>query len=590
MTRSTSIAPHAAYIGSCVWSWTGHEFVNGVYHSHENEQPVLLHAPPASSKTYSTFKQIAGFQETGEWAPATYLTSRGELYTQAEQLSNLFNLTCKVIPAPKRDCPCFDPSDLRYEPFAAELYEYGVSGSTLHEVLDLPCKGRCEYIQELRTIEEEPTRFDVLIGHPLHANINAVIDERIVVFDEFPVDAFVTTFKNPGPKVNQYLKHQNKLPFDSWQDLVSNRDSSAATDLSRLHYPPVTVPGLIKLPEDMRYPCAAPYLVAAVIDGSDLGNGVEYSKPNSRTITLYEKDQDEITIFNPPTLRMTSTQKEETIEPWAILGLDGTPCRPLWDLIFAENIEERSVLSETQRRAFEKKALGLTLYRIGQGLKPYNGQYVEPAKDAKMLAEIHRWERQRPALITTKNALHQYQAEAVTELVDNVGYYGDIKSSNRFARADVGCVFGSPHPGDAVIKRWCGLLGLSTTVPGRGMNKDYGGPVQNAVYEYFVHDRVYQAVLRFVRGDSPATVYVNTETIDKWIKPDARINGNPSSTPTKDNVLRFIHGEAEVTTSDIAAEVDVGQERVRQILNELEEEGQVQKVQQGRGPLPTKWG
>jgi predicted transcriptional regulator of viral defense system len=122
------------------------------------------------------------------------------------------------------------------------------------------------------------------------------------------------------------------------------------------------------------------------------------------------------------------------------------------------------------------------------------------------------------------------------------------------------------------------------------MNKDYGGPTQNEVYEHFVHDQVYQAVMRFVRGDSPATVYVTTEAIEKWIEPDGVKYYIPNSQPTKDQVATILKKRSPLTTSEVTESVDVSQDRVRQILRELEKEDRVELIQPGRGPRPAMWG
>jgi hypothetical protein len=201
--------------------------------------------------------------------------------------------------------------------------------------------------------------------------------------------------------------------------------------------------------------------VYAVIGGEDLGNGIEYAELNDGKITLYEKGREEITILSPPTLREANSDVGK-IEPWAVLGLDGTPCPLLWNLLFQRELEQRAVLSEKQRHGFEKTALGLTLYRVGRGLKPYDGRYVNPQRDAEILREIQELEHQRPAIISTKTAENQYtsveveinpRSVRVANLVGQIEHYGDIKSLNELGDTTVGCVFGAPHPGDHVIKR-----------------------------------------------------------------------------------------------------------------------------------------
>jgi len=80
-------------------------------------------------------------------------------------------------------------------------------------------------------------------------------------------------------------------------------------------------------------------------------------------------------------------------------------------------------------------------------------------------------------------------------------------------------ISGSPLPGDDVIKHWTGLCG-EATAPKRsnGTLVGYDGFGQT-VYEYFTHQQVFQAILRFGRevSETTTTVYLNTTALPTWL-------------------------------------------------------------------------
>jgi hypothetical protein len=104
-------------------------------------------------------------------------------------------------------------------------------------------------------------------------------------------------------------------------------------------------------------------------------------------------------------------------------------------------------------------------------------------------------------------------------------------------------VFGTPYPGDDVIKRWAGLCGVGVDPQGIGKNKKFveaGDSLESnndrkigvdsvpegigkEIYEHYVHDQVVQAILRFGRDKSVienggATVYVSTHALPSWFE------------------------------------------------------------------------
>jgi len=144
---------------------------------------TLTDAPPASGKTTGTWEIIGEFDDH-----FTYLTKREDLYEQAVELGMESNLSPTVIPSPHRTCPSFDSESPHYNPEAPELHSLGVQAGALHDLLDLTCTPDCPYQRFWEDFEAE--EHDVLIGHYKYAYNSSVVENRIVVIDEFPGDAF----------------------------------------------------------------------------------------------------------------------------------------------------------------------------------------------------------------------------------------------------------------------------------------------------------------------------------------------------------------------------------------------------------------
>ena len=127
-----------------------------------SEKPTIVNAPPGSGKTHSVSRlaKVLDF-------PVTYLTERRKLYRDMEQLCDDMGVSSYVLPSPHEDCPTFDQDNSncqRGEQEARTLYQNGLQGKTIHDVLNLECDEgwSCPYIDRL---DFDPENFDVLIGH-----------------------------------------------------------------------------------------------------------------------------------------------------------------------------------------------------------------------------------------------------------------------------------------------------------------------------------------------------------------------------------------------------------------------------------------
>jgi len=105
------------------------------------------------------------------------------------------------------------------------------------------------------------------------------------------------------------------------------------------------------------------------------------------------------------------------------------------------------------------------------------------------------------------------------------------KSSNDFETESLGVVAGMPHPGDDLVRLWAGLCGEPVEITRSDdvdVEKSFGD-LGDKIYQYFAHDQVVQAVLRFGRDETVfenggATVYISTYALPDWFEIEAEFN------------------------------------------------------------------
>ena len=179
------------------------------------DRPTLVHSPPASGKTVSTFDRAAKLGQ-----PVTYLTERTDLYGQAEGLAFDNDLQPYVLPSPHSDCPTFRGDNGKDKAEQVKgLYDRVPNAKLIHEQLELPCNDDCEYLDRL---DFEPDHWDVLIGHYRHGYAEKYTENRIVVVDEFAGSSFLTHFADPEPIITAFAQEYESFPSDGYADLLDS--------------------------------------------------------------------------------------------------------------------------------------------------------------------------------------------------------------------------------------------------------------------------------------------------------------------------------------------------------------------------------
>lgn len=562
----------------------------------EQPEASVLEALPATGKSRGSIEWAS---RTGN--PLTVLAPRHNLLdNEYEPWCDEFGLNPYRLPSFYRDCPSIDdegnPVDETAEALKAE-YEQDYPVEEVHENHpESACQedGPCPYIEALSF---DPDSYDVLLGTYRHAHVEEWIEDRYVVFDEFPGDDFLKTFGGDiASVISAYPDDEDELPFSSYRDLqlrrgddslqgeiVAWKDSlpSSLYDSSHPRRSPIT----------SAHPLA-PLATLAVIEMKPLENKWYYADLGEGRKAVLNPLDDNWTFLLPPGLSSAES----------VVGLDGTPNPALWRLALDEPVQTIELMGPAEKREYLRDVLGLEFVQTTKNWKPMqSGRGAAPPKDLALIEGIARREDSTPALISSRKAIAEYRDYGLNELTEKVEHYGNLKGMNKFADERLGIILGNPHPGDEEIQLWSAFAGVSASrrsVEGEelsGKATDYG-PYGNSVMRTMVHNEVLQAAMRFGRqesnGERGATVYIHTCAIPDWISVKKRIPEVQSWTTGKQGMkdvieaIKSLEGwrDDEWRATALYDYTSIGERQVRDCLEDLADAGYIECCgKKGRG-------
>jgi len=562
--------------------------------AYERGDRVLIEALPTLGKSYGA---IAAAAETDE--AITVLTGRGrkEQYAQIRDWCERHGLDYYTLPSFKRDC---DTANGEHgEDWVATVddwYARGATPQTIHAHAEselgrpLPCQEHeeqeCPYSAKWRF---DPDEYDVLIGHYSHANKRSVVQGRTVVLDEYPGGAYEQTLAYRLPSaVSRFLATTDAVPFEDYTDLVENRDDEQRRADALAYFladgddvddgPTLDRDELDVLADDSAH-ALGPIATFVVLAGDDLGNGFERTDLGDHGVGLFDRRDGRVHILSPPALDYTS----------GVVGLDGTPTKALWELTLGERrLNHRQILSDDERREYVRDVLGLKLVRTTDAVKPYNSSdHVAVEQDAALLDAVRDRHGERPALITTAAAEHEYDADGLLDdVVDGSKHYGNVLGSNEFKTRRLGAVIGSNHYGDGFIKK-IGAYAGETIERGdeKGAALSYGDFGDDVLTHMREHETL-QAAMRFGRDGNGAVVYVHTDTLPDWvpIAGEGRVvkTWSDGQRDVLDAVRDLDDGWSTADVADHPA-VSIGERQVRDHLHDLADRGYLDVDVDGNG-------
>lgn len=572
---------------------------NLIQHGFDLSDTALIEALPVSGKSYGVVQWAA---QTGK--PLTVFAPRHDLLEEYEKRCETFDLAHRRLPSFYRDCDSFDENgDGEFDPVnyaAKELkrdYKRGLSGEALHsQHPDTPCQtdGDCSFVTKR---EFEPGDFDVLLGTYRHAYREKWIEGRYVAIDEFPEDAFLTKFENGiEPVVSAYLEdYEDELPFSNHRDFLRRMDDSDVRDEVKEWKKSISWPYDYGHARRSPVPSAhalAPMAVLALIEEDQLENDWGYADLGNGRIAVCNPKDNEWTFHLPPNLSGAES----------IVTLDGTPNKTLWELTLNEPLEAFSLLDEGEHEVYLREILGYRFIQTTTRWRAIQGKDgASPPKDLAFIEGVADKECRTPALLSSKEAIRQYESKGLREITDTIEHYNRLKGMNRFGTERLGIVLGNPHPGDDEIEKWAALAGESAKrkevngEPVTGDATDYGS-FGNEVMHTLIHDEVLQAAMRFGReredGVRGATVYLHTSALPSWLPVEKQIPRIQAWLTEKDGMrdtieaIRSLEKTRDETwkATDLYDRTSISNRHVRNRLDNLAEEGYIEyEGKWGRG-------
>ncbi len=544
----------------------------------ENGEQVLVEALPSVGKSRGIVDAAAETE-----VPVTILTQRHDLYDQLGDWCGDLRLRYQRLPSFTEDCPtyCGDHGEQIRET-VRDWYDRGASAQQIHaraaEELghDLPCQqgSECPYASKWKF---DPDGFDVLIGHYRHAKKTEVVEDRVVVFDEFAEDAFDTVLdENLDRAVTRFLADSD-LPLDSVTDLLEERgDDSMANQIAlrELRDAGIERHGNVVFDDNSTH-AAAPRAVYTLLDASDVPvDGWERSVLPDGSIGVFDRGGQVVRIREPPELEDAA----------GVIALDGTPTKLLWESTLGVSLDHRRVLNDAERRAYLRDELELRSIQTTEYEHPYSsGKHVNKQKDRALLREVRQQHDQKPTLVSTRSAIRQYESPGVLSEVADHAHYGDLKGTNEFADTRLAVICGTRHFGDAYIKREAAIADEPINRDGRGMEKTYG-EFGDQVLRHMREHETLQAIMRFGRDGDGATVYVNTAAVPDWV-PVTRVEGVDEQSHAdgmQDVIVVLRTTEAPWSSDSIAEQVSISRRQVRTYLGRLSEWGHLTQERDGR--------
>jgi hypothetical protein len=565
--------------------------VDAIADAYTSGDRVLVEALPTMGKSYGAVKAAA---DTGE--QITVLTGRGrkEQYQQFKEWCDEHGLKYKELPSFTHDCPtAAGDHGEEWRETVMDWYRRGATPQQIHNqaeyVLDRPLP--CQLAEDGSHIDckyrhvwnFEADEYDVLIGHYVHAHTEQATAGRTVVFDEFP-DAYETLL---GPElqgaVSYWLEATDGVPFDDYTDLVESRNDQSRRADALLWFDEHGVePDETHVFDDASAHAAAPLAVFTLLASDDLGNGFERAGLENVGLGVFDRARGGVSVLQAPALEYAS----------GVVALDGTPTKRMWELALGERLNHRPVLQGDERAEYVRDALNLNLVRTTEYVKPYNSaDHVNTEQDAALLEAITEKHGERPSVITTSTAEHEYDGDGVLEHVDEAKHYGNVLGSNEFDDTRLGAVIGSNHYGDHYIKKWGAYAGEAVDRGDeKGADLSYSGFGDNVLRHMREHDTL-QAAMRFGRDGNGAVVYVHTDTLPEWMPLAGEGRVLTTWSDGLRDVVDALEDLGEATTAEVVAHpaVDLSRQQVFDHLENLRGRGVLQRQQDTEDGRRVVW-
>lgn len=589
------------------------ELRNRVFHTLQNamieERNVAVDAIMSGGKTYGTFKAAANLDHQ-----ITYFAPRLDMYDQAAEYAQEVGIPedeIKILPSMKRDCPTWDGQHGKeWEEKVKRQYYSGARPKVIHEMNDdIPCReehdGECPYEAMW---DFDPDDVQVIIGHYKHSHVTHVTMGRTVVFDEDPASAFTTRLEGGElqQSINTFLDMDVSPPVEDFDELLRiRRDDRRVKECERWFNQMVQADefefgspdsaNVVAL-DGENYHGYAPHAVYAILNTTPVEEGSDFERgymPEGLSGSLFFSTSDEhgeyyVEFRESPKLHYAN----------AVVALDGTPLidesrsNPHkvreWSQSLGTDLEHVRILSDEERRNYIRDTLGHTYVQVSQNANPYSsGRYNSMTEDAALCAGVRDFYGQgdAPVVFTPKAVADEYRNAGFVEdgLATEIDHPGNLRGTDRYGEERLAIQLGSSHHGDHEIRRRAAWLRETVDVSGKGMDRDYGSDLANAILRQMRENQTAQNVMRVGRDGGGALIVLKTAAIPDYFP----VAGTGGVTPWPDGMKEVLVAWNDlspgplktVEVGEIADHdaVSVSERQVRNALDSFVELGYVKK-------------
>ena len=575
----------------------------------------LIEALMALGKTY-TAGTVVGEVDEQITVYTKLWDTREQIKQYAIKHTDLTENDIKILPTLDKHCGSFE-TDENGDPVEPDVYEVlntarnqGATASVIHESEKiLPCTrdGDCEYNKKMSF---KPEAFDLIIGSPQHAHVDTYNGDRVVLIDEDAADSYEEEIDATQVNKSVNFWFQNCEKFDRYVQEHEDIDIESRSDMRELglrakrklfdFIESATVdmfdPGLAVNTSGGRADSAA--LIRALLEYEKLEeSGFERAHfrgdEGSQITTVRDTHNGEkMTVRRPPKLKDAN----------AVLALDGTPCKEMWENRLNRELEHVEVLDKEEKEYYISEVLNYNVYQTSTSMHPFSSGEHAKGSERQMLALIEAVSKdydQKVPLVTTKNArdhLKEDKPNYYDEFIkDDRLYYNGLRSHSEYENYGLELVLGCKFPGDREIQRLGALDGhdfgerpdyidrdpdvVGSSFPGEG----------DKYYRHECHNSTAQAIFRPGRGDNVdgADIFVHTSMMPDWIPVEATIDRKIRVRGQNEREVMHALMDLEIAqTGTIEDMVDCSARTVRRHLSNEHEDGYVEMERDGRA---TNW-
>jgi DNA-binding MarR family transcriptional regulator len=489
-----------------------------IRHSASNGEEVVVSPPPGSGKTYSSMKLAKEPGKQVTLAMQTY----DLIDEKVKEAHDEFGVEAIAIKSAYETCPTYTGEC--GDEWARRVKSTSLTPSTLHMMsesndsgFEMPCDTEtCPYSLQFN---REFSDVDLIVTTQGMLHSESLVEDRIVIIDEFDYGTYIEQIDDPRAVVNNYLDFIDS-PLESWSRIKEyfrnasesevwkalNQHSTLASDNEE-----AWVDKCLKEIGNESYHThrEANKLVIGLLEGDKTDDLILHERASYETVKI---NKNGAWMLNGP--KFTDSD--------AIIGLDATGTEEMWSRFYRKGISQLDIITEEERKLLWRQSGG-EIVQVGDSAYHASGGNL-PADKMKPLQDLLEKTSGKTTTFSTKKVKDHSDLE-----VD--AYYGrDDKGTNDFKDTDSMLVAGAPHPGDDVILEIAEWFGVKGDTPCRddpsrmGKHLDYGTDEAQMVLNQFRESRVLQAIYRGNRmtGDG-LKVMLATSCIPDWLPIESQI-------------------------------------------------------------------